>query len=345
MEMIDLRSDTVTKPSLEMRQVMLAAEVGDDVYGEDPTVNRLQQRVSDLLGKDAALFVPSGVMANQLALKSQTQPGDEVIVEKDSHIFNYETAGAAFLSRVQLYTIQGTRGIITAEDVALSVRSSIYYNAVTRMVCLENTHNKAGGTIYPMEEIQKIHNLSKQKNLALHLDGARIWNASIATGISPKEYARYFDTVSVCFSKGLGAPVGSALVGSHEIIERAKKYRKIFGGGMRQAGILAAGALFALEHNMERLKEDHEKAKFLAKELRKIPCIQVDYDFVQTNIIIFKVIGRNESAGELIAQLKQRGVLISEMGPSVLRAVTHLDVSMDQIKQASETIRSLLDNQ
>jgi len=344
MEIIDLRSDTVTKPSREMREAMLTAEVGDDVYGEDPTVNRLQKRVAEILGKEAALFVPSGVMANQLALKTQTQSGDEVIVESESHIFNFETAGAAFLSNVQLFTIKGNHGILKADQVDQAIRSPIYYNPRTSLVCLENTHNKAGGTIYPLEEIQKIHDVARNKNLALHLDGARLWNASVATGISPKEYARYFDTVSVCFSKGLGAPVGSALIGTREKIESARKYRKIFGGGMRQIGIIAAGALFALDHNVERLQEDHDKAKWLAKELISLPSIQLDLNSVQTNIIIFSLTGRSESAQELISKLKASGVLISDMGISTLRAVTHLDVSMDHIKKASATIKSLLSN-
>jgi len=344
MEIIDLRSDTVTKPSQEMRDAMLTAEVGDDVYGEDPTVNLLQERVADILGKEAALFVPSGVMANQIALKVHTQPGDEVIVESESHVFNYETAGAAFLSNVQLCTVKGNRGILNAEQVAQAIRSNIYYNPKTSLVCLENTHNKAGGTIYPLEEIQKIHDLARNRKLALHLDGARLWNASVATGIAPKEYAQYFDTVSVCFSKGLGAPVGSALTGTRERIEMARKYRKIFGGGMRQVGILAAGALFALDHNVKRLKEDHDKAKLLAKELSKLPAIHLDLNSVQTNIIIFNINGRSESAEELINKLKANGILISEMGISTLRAVTHLDVSMEQIKRAAATITSLLGN-
>jgi len=343
-EIIDLRSDTVTKPSREMREVMLTAEVGDDVYGEDPTVNRLQKRVAEILGKETALFVPSGVMANQLAIKTQTQPGDEVIVESESHIFNFETAGAAFLSNVQLFTVKGNHGILKSDQVDQAIRSTIYYNPKTSLVCLENTHNKAGGTIYPLEEIQRIHDVARNKKLALHLDGARLWNASVATGISPKEYARYFDTVSVCFSKGLGAPVGSALVGTHEKIESARKYRKIFGGGMRQIGIIAAGALFALDHNVERLQEDHDKAKWLAKELSTLPGIHLDINSVQTNIIIFGISGRAESAEELISKLKANGVLISEMGISTLRAVTHLDVNMDQIKKASATIKSLLSN-
>ena len=263
MNWIDLRSDTVTKPSREMRESMSSAEVGDDVYGEDPTVNLLQDKTADILGKEAALFVPSGVMANQLAIKTHTQPGDEVIVESDSHIFNFETAGASFLSNVQLHTLDGNHGILNAEQITQSIRSLVYYNPRTSLVCLENTHNKAGGTIYPIDEIKSISELARNRNIALHLDGARLWNASIASGIKPKEYARFFDTVSVCFSKGLGAPVGSALAGTREKIEKARKYRKIFGGGMRQAGILAAGALFALEYNRERLKEDHKKAKLL----------------------------------------------------------------------------------
>jgi threonine aldolase len=327
-----------------MREAMMSADVGDDVYGEDPTVNRLQEKVAELLGKEAALFVPSGVMANQLALKVHTQPGEEVIVESESHIFNYETAGAAFLSNVQLCTVKGTRGIVIAEQVAQAIRPTVYYNPKTSLVCLENTHNKAGGTIYPLDEIEKIHDLARNRNLALHLDGARLWNASIATGIPPKDYARFFDTVSVCFSKGLGAPVGSALVGTREKIESARKYRKIFGGGMRQVGILAAGAFYALEHNMNRLQEDHEKAKWLAKDLSSLPGMHLDLHTVETNIIIFSVSGRKESSEELLSKLKSHGVLISDMGISTLRAVTHLDVSMEQIKKASATIHSLLDH-
>jgi threonine aldolase len=343
-EIIDLRSDTVTKPSREMREAMLVAEVGDDVYGEDPTVNRLQEKVAEILGKEAALFVPSGVMANQLAIKTQTQPSDEVIVESESHIFNFETAGAAFLSSVQLHTVKGTRGILKVEQIEQAIRSKVYYNPKTSLVCLENTHNKAGGTVYPIDEIQKIHELTRDKSLALHLDGARLWNASIASGISPKEYARFFDTVSVCFSKGLGAPMGSVLAGTREKIEAARKYRKIFGGGMRQIGILAAAAIFALDHNLERLKEDHEKAKWLAKELGDLSGIGLDLNSVQTNIIIFDISGRAESADKLISRLKAKGILISEMGISTLRVVTHLDVSMEQIKMAAAEIKSILGN-
>jgi threonine aldolase len=342
MEFIDLRSDTVTKPSKEMRLAMMDSEVGDDVYGEDPTINRLQDRVAEILGKEAALFVPSGVMANQLALKVHTQPGDEVIVERDSHIFNYETAGSAFLSNVQLNTLQGNRGVLRAKQIEQAIRSSVYYNPKTSLICLENTHNKAGGTIYPLEEIQSIHKLAREKNVALHLDGARLWNASVETKITPKEYASYFDTVSVCFSKGLGAPVGSAITGTKAKIESARKYRKIFGGGMRQAGILAAGALFALDHNIERLKEDHNNAKLLAHNLKIINGIIIDLESVQTNIVVVDISKRTESAIEIITKLKERGVLISEMSYNILRAVTHMDVSKEQVEKASVVIKSVL---
>ncbi|HVN47974.1 MAG TPA: low-specificity L-threonine aldolase [Bacteroidota bacterium] len=342
MHNIDLRSDTVTKPSVEMRAVMALADVGDDVYGEDPTVNRLEQKVSEMLHKEAALFVPSGVMSNQLALKCHTQPGDEVIVEEESHIFNFETAAAAFLSNVQLHTVKGDHGILHADQLPAAVRSSVYYNPITRLICLENTHNKAGGTIYPLEVIEQIHSFAREQNLALHLDGARLWNASVATGIAPCDYANYFDSVSVCFSKGLGAPVGSALVGSAEFIQRARKYRKIFGGGMRQVGILAAGALYALEHNIQRLAEDHQKAKLFAEAMGGIDGFMVHPETVQTNIVVIDIAQRNEPAVKILSVLKAQGILLSDMGRTVLRAVTHLGVSLDDVRHAAEMIQQIL---
>lgn len=341
MPYIDLRSDTVTKPSVEMRAVMALADVGDDVYGEDPTVNRLEKHVAELLHKEAALFVPSGVMSNQLALKCHTQPGDEVIVEEESHIFNFETAAAAFLSNVQLHTVKGEHGILHANQLPAAVRSSVYYNPVTRLICLENTHNKAGGTIYPLETIKEIYAFAREQKLALHLDGARLWNASVASGIAPHDYAAYFDSVSVCFSKGLGAPVGSALVGTEEFIQRARKYRKIFGGGMRQAGILAAGALYALDHNVQRLAEDHQKAKLFAETMSSIKGFAVDPKTVQTNIVIVDIAQRGESTLDILTKLKENGVLLSEMGNTALRAVTHLDVSVNAIQQAAEIIQRI----
>jgi threonine aldolase len=342
MQYIDLRSDTVTKPSVEMRAAMALAEVGDDVYGEDPTVNRLEKQVAELLHKEAALFVPSGVMSNQLALKCHTQPGDEVIVEEESHIFNFETAAAAFLSNVQLHTVKGEHGILNVGQLPAAVRSSVYYNPVTRLICLENTHNKAGGTIYPLETIQQIHVFAREQKIALHLDGARLWNASVASGIAPHEYANYFDSISICFSKGLGAPVGSALVGTTEFVQHARKYRKIFGGGMRQVGILAAGALYALDHNVQRLAEDHQKAKMFAEAMSVVKGFVVRPEMVQTNIVIIDVAQRKETNAEILSALQSQGVLLSEMSHTALRAVTHLDVSVEAVQQAAEIIQRML---
>lgn len=337
---IDLRSDTVTKPTTGMRKAMAEAEVGDDVFGEDPTVNLLQERVTSLLGKEAALFVPTGVMANQLAIKVHTQPGDEIIVESGAHIFNYETAAPSFISHVQVLTIHGKRGAMRVEDIVPSIRSSAYYMPRTSLICLENTHNKAGGTIYPFDEIKRISSFAREGRLALHLDGARIWNASVATGISPKEYAQYFDTVSVCFSKGLGAPVGSALAGPKELVEKARKFRKVLGGGMRQAGIIAAGAFYALEHHVDRLKDDHEKAKVLARELAQIPGFEIDLEGVQTNIVIIETGKTGKTPAQILETLKAKRVLLTEMSHSAIRAVTHMDVSMEEVRQAANIFKS-----
>lgn len=341
-KVIDLRSDTVTKPSPAMRKAMAEAEVGDDVFGEDPTVNRLQEKIALLLGKEAALFVPSGVMANQLAIKVLTQPGDEVIVESGSHIFNYETAAPSVISHVQIATVPGRRGILQVDDLVPAIRSSAYYMPRTSLICLENTHNKAGGTIYPLEEIRNISRFAKERRMALHLDGARLWNASVATGIPPNEYAAHADTVSVCFSKGLGAPVGSALAGTKEMIEMARKYRKILGGGMRQAGILAAGALYALEHNIERLREDHEKARMFAREVSSIPGFEVDMEAVQTNIVIMEVAKTGKTPAQLLETLRTKGVLLTEMSHTALRAVMHMDVTMNEVNEAATIMKSVL---
>jgi threonine aldolase len=339
-DVIDLRSDTITKPTPAMRKAMAEAIVGDDVFGEDPTVNRLQEKVAELLEKPAALFVPSGVMANQLAIKAQTQPGDEIIVEADSHIFNYETAAPSLLSSVQLQVIQGKRGVIRAEQLAPAIRPAAYYMPRTSLICLENTHNRAGGTIYPLEEIRKIREFTKAIGVKMHLDGARIWNAWVATGIHPREYAQYFDSVSVCFSKGLGAPVGSALVGSEDMIQRARKFRKVFGGGMRQAGIIAAGALYALDHNIDRLKEDHEKARQFAEDVAKIPRLSIDLASVQTNIIIIDIGQTGKSTADALALLQAKNVLLTDAGYTTIRAVTHLDVTMNQVKTAANILAS-----
>lgn len=335
---IDLRSDTITRPTPAMRQAMAQAPVGDDVFGEDPTVNLLQQKVAELLGKPAALYVPSGVMSNQTAIKSHTQPGDEVIVEKDSHIFNYETAAPSVLSNVQLHILQGQRGILRAEQLAPAVRPSAYYLPRTALICLENTHNRAGGTIYPIDEIRRIRDFAKALGIKLHLDGARLWNACVATGIQPREYAQYFDSISVCFSKGLGAPVGSALVGTEEFIQRARRFRKILGGGMRQAGIIAAGALYALEHHMNRLEEDHEKARLFAEGIAKNKVLGVDLTTVQTNIVIIDISQTGKSTDEVLEVLKSQNVLLTDATYTSIRAVTHLDVSLEQVLRAADIV-------
>lgn len=339
---IDLRSDTVTKPSKGMREAMASAEVGDDVFGEDPTVNRLQERIAKLLGKEAALFVPSGVMANQLAIKSQTLPGDEIIVEEGSHIFNYETAAPALISGVQLHTLQGTRGILTLAQVEPAVRSKDYHQPRTSLLCLENTHNRAGGTIYPIDEIKRLRDFTRKQGILMHLDGARIWNAWIATGVHPKEYAKYFDTVSVCFSKGLGAPVGSAISGTKDTIQKARKFRKVLGGGMRQAGVLAAAALYALDHNVERLKEDHEKAQFFAQQVKNVRGFRIDLPSVQTNIVIIDITNTGKKPTDILSRLKSKKVLLTEMTNTKIRAVMHLDVTQDQVEKASKLVASAL---
>lgn len=313
---------------------MANAEVGDDVFGEDPTINRLQEKVAELLGKESALYVPSGTMSNQLALKTHTSPGDEVIVERDSHIFNYETAAPSLLSGIQLNPIPGVRGLVTAEAVEEAIRPGVYYMMPTRLVCVENTHNRGGGSIYPINLIDEIKQVTVRHNLKYHLDGARLWNASVATGIKVSEYAKFFDSVSVCLSKGLGAPVGSVLAGTKEYIDRAHRFRKIFGGGMRQAGILAAAGLYALENNVQRLAEDHEKAKAFARILCESQLYEVNLDHVESNIIIFGV-RPPLSMNKLIADMKSLGVLLSAGSAGKLRAVTHLDVSMEDVKKAA----------
>lgn len=339
MKYIDLRSDTITKPSPAMRKAMFEAEVGDDVFGEDPTVNKLQLKCAEITGKEKALYVASGCMANQLALKSHTQPGDEVICESECHIFNYETAAPAVISNVQMMTVRGENGIMQLDEIKKFVRTKEYYFPRTRLICIENTHNRAGGVIYPIESIIEISDFAISNGIKMHMDGARIFNAVAETGISVKEYASYFDSISFCFSKGLGAPVGSILCGSSEFITTAHKWRKIIGGGMRQAGIIAAAALYALENNTYRLKEDHEKAKYFAKEISKLEQIKIDLNFIHTNIVIFS--NSKYSKPELISKLKESGVLISAGSFENLRAVFHLDVSMEEVKEAAEKFKKL----
>jgi threonine aldolase len=341
-DFIDLRSDTVTKPTPPMRKAMAEAEVGDDVFGEDPTVNALQEKVAKLLGKEAAIFVPSGTMANQLAIKSHTQPGDEVIIEATSHPYNFEGGAGAALSGVQFYCLKGLRGILDASQIEEAIRSEDHHFPVTRLICLENTHNRGGGSIYPIEKIAEIYRLAKSKGLLIHLDGARLWNASVATGIKPHEYAQWADSVSVCLSKGLGAPIGSIVAGSKTFIDRVHRFRKMFGGGMRQVGIIAAAGIYALDHHFERLKEDHQNAKWLALGLKELKGVSIDPEQVETNIIIFNIANTGMTAPQMAEAMKRNGVLIHPIGKTQIRLVTHLDVSSEDIEKALKAFEKVL---
>jgi len=338
--MIDLRSDTVTRPTAAMRAAMANAEVGDDVFGEDPTLNRLQDMVAELLGKEAAVFVPSGTMCNQLALRVHTQPGDEIICEAGSHIVNYESGATAALSGANMFTVQGSKGTLTADQVRGTIRAGYYWEPRPVLLSLENTHNKAGGTVWPIEAMKETVAAARERGLAAHLDGARLWNAAVASGIDVAEWASLFDTVSVCLSKGLGAPVGSVLVGSKDLISRAHRFRKMFGGGMRQAGILAAAGIYALEHNRERLADDHANARALAVGLSGMSGATVNPDDVHTNIVMFDVPG---DAVKIVEACKQRGVAFAPFGPHTIRATTHLDVTDGHIAMAIDRIRPVLE--
>lgn len=338
--MIDLRSDTVTRPTAAMRQAMADAQVGDDVLGDDPTVKALEQRTADILGKEAALYMPSGTMTNQVAVRTHTEPGDEIMLDANAHVFYYEAGAPAALAGVMCRLLNGTRGVFTGRDVREAIRPQNIHFPRTKVVCIENTHNRGGGSIWPIEDIADVHAAARDHGLKMHMDGARLWNASAATGIPEREYARYFDSVSVCFSKGLGAPVGSALAGSREFIDRARRFRKQFGGGMRQAGVIAAGALYALENHRDRLAEDHANAAALARGLAELPGIRVDVAGVRTNILIFDV--TKMPAAEFGNRLQQNGVLVSARGASEIRAVTHLDVSHDQIAETIAIARRIL---
>jgi threonine aldolase len=341
-DFIDLRSDTVTKPTPAMRKAMAEAEVGDDVFGEDPTVNVLQVKVANLLGKEAALFVPSGTMANQLSIKSHTQPGDEVIIETSSHPYNFEGGAGAALSGVQFQCLKGGRGILDVAQIEEAIRPEDHHFAVTRLVCLENTHNRGGGSIYPLEKMAEIYRLAKSKGLLVHLDGARLWNASVATGIKPHEYAQWADSVSVCLSKGLGAPIGSLIAGSQLFIDRVHRFRKMFGGGMRQVGIIAAAGIYALDHHLERLKEDHQNAKRLAVGLKEFKGVSVDPKHVETNIVIFDVMDTGMTGAQVAEPMRREGVLIHAFGKTQIRLVTHLDVSSEDIERTLKVFEKAL---
>lgn len=323
-----------------MRDAMAQAPVGDDVFDEDPTVHALQTEAAALVGKEAALYCPTGCMTNQLAITVQAGTGDEVIVEEDAHIYNYETTAASALSRVQLRPVRAQKhGILSVDDVRGAVRERAYYMPLTKLIAIENTHNRAGGTIYPLETIKEISDFAHHSGIAMHLDGARLWNACAATGISPAEYAQYFDTVSICFSKGLGAPVGSAFCGSAEAVAKARRARKIWGGGMRQAGIIAAGALYALRNNRDRVIEDNRNAKRFAEIFAASSGnIHIDLEAVQSNIVLIDISKTGKSMEEHAAAIATRGVRLSAGKPGMLRAVTHLDVSREQCEEAGRIV-------
>jgi threonine aldolase len=339
-EVIDLRSDTVTKPSLEMRRAMFEAEVGDDVYAEDPTINRLEARAAEIFGREAALFVPSGTMGNQVAIKLHTTHGQEVICEERSHVFNSEMAMMAHFSGVVPRTLWAEDGILTWELVKSRLRPKSYQSAKTGLVCVENTHNFAGGTITPPDVLEEVCDRVHDTRLPVHLDGARIFNASVALGVPVGRLTAKADTVMFCLSKGLGAPVGSLLVGSAALIDRGRIYRKALGGGMRQAGILAAAGLIALEQGPQQLASDHANARFLAEGLSQIPGFKLNPAKVQTNIVICNVVGTGVSSDRLSCLLREHGVLASTVGPERLRFVSHLDVTREQCARAVEIVAS-----
>jgi threonine aldolase len=339
---IDFRSDTMTKPTAEMRRAMAQAEVGDDVYGEDPTVQTLEARTAHLLGKEAAVFVPSGTMANQIGVGVNTQPGDEVLCSSTSHVYLWEAGGIARLSGVTARTFEGDGGILQIEDISDAIRPSHDAHYVrTRLVCLENTHNRGGGRVHSLSGIAEIARWAREHNLAMHCDGARLMNAVVASGHSASEWAQHFDTVSICFSKGLGAPVGSALVGSAEAIHRARRLRKVFGGGMRQAGILAAGALYALENHVGRLSEDHANAQLLADAFAGAEGFELESGRVETNLVWVTVDPSIGTAAEVVTYLRSRNILVSAIGAQVIRACTHLDISREETEYAAGVIRDI----
>ncbi len=340
--MIDLRSDTLTVPTQGMRDAMYRAEVGDDVFDEDPTVRVLQERVAELLGKEAALFVPSGTMANLTSIMTLCRPGTEAITEQGSHVYNFEQGSAARYAGIQFRLITSRNGWFRAGDVEPLIRPDDLHYPPTSLVCIENTHNKAGGTIFPIEEMENVALLARDRGIPIHLDGARLWNASMASGIPLDRYAACADTISVCLSKGLGAPVGSLVAGARKVIESARRVRKSLGGGMRQVGILAAAGIYAIENNRERLREDHKHARILAEALADLSEIDIDPGGVETNIVIADVKRHPMSDEEILARLAEKGVLVLTIGARRLRLVTHLDVADHQVREAAGILRDVL---
>src|SRR5262245_5966353 len=343
-EVVDLRSDTVTRPTPAMRRAMAEAEVGDDVFGDDPTLRRLEERIAALTGKEAALYVVSGHMGNQLAIRSQASHGDEVLLDRRCHIFDYEAGAAAAISGVQLYTIESDRGRFDPAVIAARLwrdRENVHFPPPT-LLCLENTHHRSGGAVVPLEALQAAARAAKTKDLAVHLDGARLWNASVASGIPIARYAQVADTVQMCFSKGLGAPVGSILAGPKEVIRRARRFRKMLGGGIRQGGILAAACLHALDHHVERLAVDHARAKRLAEALHGLPGLDVDPTRVETNMVLVGITDPQDDAGRAVARSRAEGVWLGHMDQRIVRCVLHLDVDDAKLERAIAVLRRTL---
>jgi threonine aldolase len=334
---IDLRSDTVTRPGPAMRRAIAEAEVGDDVFGDDPTVIALEKRVATMLGKEAALYVPSGTMGNLVSLAATTRPGDEIILERQCHILNYEVASAATIAGVQTSPVDGDHGVLTVEKIAPLVREATLHTPGTRLVAIENTHNRAGGRVFPLEEMQRIRKFADEQGIGVHLDGARLANAHVATGVPFADYGACCDTVSMCFSKGLGAPVGSIVASTSEVIDRARRWRKRLGGGMRQAGVLAAAAMYALDHHVERLRDDHENAQRLAGFVESTTGLRLVHD-VQTNIVVFAVDPSLGTVAEFLTRLEAKGVRAVPFGAGLVRMVTHIDVSADDIDRVGEIL-------
>ena len=338
---IDLRSDTVTKPTPEMRRAMAEAEVGDDVYGEDPTINRLEQRAAEIFGKEASIFVPTGSMGNSIAIKIHTKHGQEIICEERAHILDWEMGMLAAFSGCVPRTIRAEDGVLTWAEIKKKIAPLIYYRAQTGLIEIENTHNMAGGAVTPFEVMEEICDGAHNAGIPVHLDGARIFNAAVALGRPVAEITRKFDSVMFCLSKGLGAPVGSMLVGSRKFIDQARRYRKSLGGGMRQAGVLAAAGLIALEKMPARLKEDHDNAKFLADGLAQIPGIKIDPRKVATNILIFDISGTGMTSADLSRRLAEHNILANGVGPDAMRIVTHMDVDRAACATALEEIHKI----
>ena len=339
---VDLRSDTVTRPTAAMWEAMRAAPLGDDVLGDEPTVAALESKVAAMLGKEAAVFVPSGTMANQLAIRVACGPGDEIVAHEESHIIHYETGAPAALSGAMVRTVRGARGLFDAGDVAAAVRTRNIHHPVSRMLVVENTQNRGGGATWAMDRWERVASAGRAHGLHVHVDGARLWNACVAAGYSPRDFARHADTVSVCFSKGLGCPVGSALVGPAAFLERARRFRKMFGGGMRQSGLLAAAAIFALDHHVARLADDHRHARTLASGIAAIAGLSPDFapDETPSNMVFFSVDPALGTAQALCGRLAAHGVRMIALDPQRVRAVTHLDVDVPGVARALEALRT-----